>query len=334
MKLNPGDIGYYRVQYDAAARAALAKSFALMSPADRVNMLADGWALVEAGRASSPTYFELVEEIGSDDGRPVWEQVIRTVKRLDHLQRNRPERPAFQAYARAKLRPVLDRLGWDEPRPDADGAGPLRARLIRILGELGDEEVLAEARRRFAAFLRDPAALRPGLRDAVTHLVGLGADRRTYNTLLSLARKSTNSVERERYYSAAASARDPALARDTLNLTLTDEVPSTLVDDIINTVASAGEQPDLAWAFVKRNFSALAAKQGASFRNYFVSNFMQVFSDPARAAELASFAPVHATAGGRTVAARAEEAIRFDAELKARELPAIDSWIKRRNARD
>jgi hypothetical protein len=61
---------------------------------------------------------------------------------------------------------------------------------------------------------------------------------------------------------------------------------------------------------------------------------MQVFSDPARAAELASFTPVHATAGGRTVAARAQEAIRFDAELKARELPAIDIWIKRRNARD
>ena len=334
VKLNPGDIGYYRVQYDAAARAALGRSFALMSPADRVNMLADGWALVEAGRASSPTYFELVEEIGSDDGRTVWEQVIRTVKRLDHLQRNRPERPAFQAYARAKLRPVLDRLTWDEPRPDADGAGPLRARLIRILGELGDEDVLAEARRRFAAFLRDPAALRPGLRDAVTHVVGLGADRRTYNTLLSLARKSTHSVERERYYSAAASARDPVLARDTLNLTLTDEVPSTLVDDVINTVASAGEHPDLAWAFVKRNFSALAAKQGSSFRDYFVSNFMQVFSDPARAAELASFAPVHATAGGRIVAARAEQAIRLDAELKARELPAIDIWIKRRNAGD
>jgi aminopeptidase N len=334
VKLNPGDVGYYRVQYDAAARAVLAKSFALMSPADRVNMLDDGWALVEAGRASSPSYFELVEEIGSDDGRAVWEQVIRTVKRLDHLQHNRPERPAFQAYARAKLRPVLDRLGWDEPRPDADGAGPLRARLIRILGELGDEEVLAEARRRFAAFLRDPATLRPGLRDAVTHLVGLGADRRTYNTLLSLARKSTNSVERERYFSAAAGARDPALARDTLNLTLTDEVPISLVDDIINAVASSGEQPDLAWTFVKRNFPALAAGQGAAFRNYFVSNFMQVFSDPARAAELASFTPVHATAGGRTVAARAQEAIRFDAELKARELPAIDIWIKRRNARD
>ena len=334
MKLNFGDIGYYRVEYDAAAHAALAKSFTLMSPEDRVNLLTDGWALVEAGRASPTSYFELVEEIDSGDSRAVWEQVIGTIGRLDRLQHGRPQRPAFQAYARARLRALLDRIAWDEPGRDADGTGPLRARLIRTLGELGDEEVLAEAKQRFAGFLRDPASLRPGLRDAVAHLAGISADRRTYSTLISLARKSTNATERERYYSAAASARDPALARETLNLTLTDELPGTLVETVIDAVASAGEQPDLAWAFVKRNFAALAARQGSSFRTSFVASLMQNFSDRARAAELAGFAPAIATSGGRTVAAQAVEAINSDADLKARALPAIDDWIRRRDGRD
>ena len=85
---------------------------------------------------------------------------------------------------------------------------------------------------------------------------------------------------------------------------------------------------------MQKNFQALASKQGPSFRNYFVSNFMTNFSDAARAAELASFAPVHATSGGQMVAARAEEAILIGAELKARALPAIDDWIKRRSRRD
>ena len=34
------------------------------------------------------------------------------------------------------------------------------------------------------------------------------------------------------------------------------------------------------------------------------------------------------------VAARSEEAIMISSELKARALPAIDAWIKRRNKRD
>ena len=101
VKLNLGDIGYYRVEYDAATRAALAKSFPLMSAADRVNLLADSWALVEAGRAEPAAYLQLVEEIGSDDSRAVWEQVIRT----------------FSAARPARARP-----------PGAGGVAKLRAR--------------------------------------------------------------------------------------------------------------------------------------------------------------------------------------------------------------
>jgi aminopeptidase N len=331
VKLNLGDIGYYRVEYDAASRATLAKSMALMAPADRVNLLADGWALVEAGRAEPPSYFELVEEIGNDDTRAVWEQVIRTFNRLDYLARNRPERSALQAYARAKLRPVFDKLGWDTAGAEGGDGALLRTRLIRVLGELGDEQILAEARRRFAAFQQDPAALRPALRDTVTHLVGLTADRASYDTLLALARRTKDTSERVRYYSAAASARDGALARETLDLTLTDELPNTLVSNLINTVASTGEQGDLAWAFVQKNFEALATKQGPSFRNYFVSNFMANFTDAAHAAELASFAPARATTGGQTIAARAQEAIMISADFKARALPAVDDWIKKHN---
>jgi aminopeptidase N len=334
IKLNLGDIGYYRVEYDAASRAALGKSLPLLAPADRVNLIADSWALVEAGRSEPQAYLELVEGLGNEDSRAVWERVIGTLTRLVWLARGRPERPALQAYARAKLRPLFDRLGWDAAGRET-GDGPLlRPRLIRLLGELGDEEILAEARRRYAAFLENPQSLRPELRETVAHLVGLTADRATYDSLIALARKSTITNERSRYYSAAASARDPELARATLALTLTDELPNTMIGSVIGAVASSGEQPALAWDFVRANFEALASKQSPFFRNTFVSNLMTNFSDAERAAELAAFAPAHATSGGRIIAARAEETIRIAADFKANALPAIAEWLKKRNGRD
>jgi len=128
-----------------------------------------------------------------------------------------------------------------------------------------------------------------------------------------------------------ASARDPALARATLALTLTDELPNTIVGAIISTVASSGEQPDLTWNFVKANFDALSARLGPSFRDAFIANFMTNFSDDAHAAELARFAPAQVTTGGRVMTARALETIAISADLKARALPAIDTWIKGRN---
>ena len=91
--------------------------------------------------------------------------------------------------------------------------------------------------------------------------------------------------------------------------------------------------PSSAWSFVRKNFRTLADRQGSSFRNYFVPNLMKNFSDRNHADELAGFSPMQASSSAREAAKEAEGDIRFDADLKARALPAIDEWIKRRTTR-
>ena len=186
---------------------------------------------------------------------------------------------------------------------------------------------MPEERRRFAHFLDDPNALPTTLRDAVPHVVGITADRTTYDRLLTLARNSTVTNERLRYYFAAAGARDAELAHATLALTLTNELPDTIVAGMIGAVASAGEQPQLAWDFVQANFDALLAKQGPNFRDQFVPNFMTNFTDQAHAVELAAFAPSQSTSGGRVMVARALQAIAISSDLSQRVLPTADAWI-------
>jgi aminopeptidase N len=226
--------------------------------------------------------------------------------RVYRLQRGRPGQAAFATYARGALRPMFDRVGWQAVDGEPTDRVLLRARLIRTLGDFGDEAMLAEARRRFDAFLQDAASLPPNLRDAVTHLVGRGADRATYQTLF-----------------------DPALARETLAIALTEELPADLGRRLIGWVAD-GDHPDLAVEFVKNNFETLATKHGSSFRNTFVSNLMTNFSDPARAEELKGFAPAYETSGGRMVAERTRERILADAEFVAEQIPTIDEWVRRR----
>ncbi len=184
---------------------------------------------------------------------------------------------------------MLDRLGWDGSGAGDDDDTLLRASLIWTLGDLRDADTVAEARRRFAAFLNDPKSLSPALREAVTHVVGVSARREDYDALLALARKSTETNERVRYYYAAASARDGALAQDTLALTLTKELPSTLVNGLINEVAASGWHRELAWDFVQKNLAALTARQGPDFPHEFVPNFMTNFSDEAHADALRQF---------------------------------------------
>lgn len=336
IKLNFGDVGYYRVEYDDATEAALAKAIETMGPADRVNLLADNWALLQASRMTAGRYFTLVDAVVNDRNRAVWEQVIRTVGRLDDLERGLSGRSAFQAYGRSRLRPAFDRLGWDRAAGESQGNTTdntiLRSKLIAELGGLGDGAVIAEARRRFAAFVKDPGSLDVNLRGPVVFLAGRGADRATYDELRALGRKATSTELRIRYYIALAAAIDPELAKETLAITLTDEVPVDLANGLILTLAS-GEHPELALAFVKANFEALAAKRGPTFRAFFMSSLMTNFADRAHAEELADFAPVHETAGGRIAAARAQEEIIEAADFRARQIPAVDEWVKQRTAR-
>jgi aminopeptidase N len=328
VKVNFGDIGYYRVDYGPRLRDALTRQLAQMTPQDRVNFLADDWAMVQAGRAEPASWLALVDTLAANDARAVWDQVIATLGGLDRLARERPEQAALEAWARARLRPVLDRLGWDGSGAGDDDDTLLRASLISTLGDLRDADTVAEARRRFASFLQDPKSLPPALREFVSHVVGVSARREDYDALLALARQSTQTNERVRYYYAAASARDPALAQDTLALTLTKELPSTLVNGLINEVAQSGWHRELAWDFVQKNLAALTARQGPDFPHEFVPNFMTAFSDEAHADALRQFAPAQETLGGRVMTARALEAIAISADLKSRALPAIEAWIK------
>ena len=49
LSVNANAIGYYRVQYDAATLAAKTKNFGTLPDGDRIALLDDQWALVEAG---------------------------------------------------------------------------------------------------------------------------------------------------------------------------------------------------------------------------------------------------------------------------------------------
>jgi aminopeptidase N len=328
VKLNFGAVGYYRVQYDTAMYGALARVIDRLTPADRANLVNDTWAMVETGRVPPDAFLGLIDRLAGDDNRAVADIMIRALTRIERLQWNRPERAAFRTYGRAMLRPLFDRIGWDAAPSEPGDYPKLRTRLIDLLATFGDEAIVAEGKRRFAKSVGDPASLTGALRETVVSVAGRNADRATYDALLALARGASQPGERQRYYVAAASARDLDLARETLALTLTDELPAGGVSSVIATVASAGERRDLAWSFVKENYPKLVARQKGSSQDNFISSLLMTFTDAAHAEELVSFAEAHKIAAGPIVT-RAYVRMMADAEFSA-QLPTVDAWVKKR----
>ena len=328
MKANFGDVGYYRVQYSDGDLKALGAAYRTLTPADRVNLLGDAWAMVEAGRADPASYLDLLRQIPGETELAVWTQVIASLRQIDDRERGSPDRGPFRAFARELARPILDSLGWDPKRSDTAETPLLRALAIGTLGRLGDASVIAEAQRRFAAFLENPKSLSPGLQDAIAIVVGHDADRQTYDALRKLGRAASSTETRLRYYNALAGASDPALIADTVKITETDELPNGRVNRFIGGVAGASDDPDLVWKLFLANHRSVFDRLTGQQRDELLPMIARASSDLAVAAELKAAPESNVSSGARHEADKAVEEIAFKADFKKRLLPAITTWIK------
>ncbi|MGI8432149.1 MAG: M1 family metallopeptidase, partial [Chthoniobacterales bacterium] len=332
VKLNIGDAGYYRVAYDESSWKLLLKVSGGMSEFDRVNLLLDAWAQVEAGEQPLAHYLELAEKVTDKDQLAVYDQLIDTFTMINRLLVGDPLRPRFQQYARGLLRPAFDRVGWLAKPGQPPSLTLLRASLLRGLGTLGDSDIIASCRSRFDQFLDDPSAIAPDLRPAVFAVVGRYADNQAWEKLHALGEKTTSTEEKGRYYEALGQATAPALVERTLALSLTDELPISRAGAIPAYSARYGEHSELVWAFAKEHMKALLAKQDALGINSFAAGLFSFSTDPKDIATLQAYAKASLPKSATDSVAKTIDEIGFRAEFKQRLVPQLEAWITKTTA--
>ena len=327
LKLNLNGAGNYRVEYDDRSWELLLKALPKLGVEDRVNLMSDAWALVQAGRAPVSLYFGLVEKLPASTDLAEREQIINVLDFVNGLLVGSSERERFQRYARSLLRPTFATLGW-EPKPnEPPNAGRLRASLIGALGHLNDPEIIAGCRERFEKYLAHPASLPPDLRAPVLAVVGRYADEKTWNKLHELGLKTTSIEDQQNYYEALACATDPKLVKKTLAIALTDELPTSRAIFLVSRVARDSGHPDIAWEFAKANMKALLAKVDAAGANRYAPSLFTFFSDGSRADELKNYAAKSLAPASAPEVAKVVDEIQFRAEFRDRLVSQLPTLI-------
>jgi aminopeptidase N len=328
LKLNAEGAGNYRVQYDQASWKLLLDALPNLSVPDRVNLLGDVWALVQANRISLSTYLGLVGKLPAGNELAEREQIINTFDYINRLLVGNPAREKFQSYARSVLRPSFDQLGWEPKRGETARAALLRASLVATLGDLDDQDIVSGCKERFEKFIVDPTSLVPDLRAPVFWVVGHNANEANWEALHELGLKTTSSEEKQNYYDALAATRDPKLIAKTLTISLTDELPTSRAIFLVGNVARDSEHPELAWEFAQANMKALLAKTDAVGADRYAPSLFTFFSDPARAAELKAYAKSHLPPTSAREVAKAVDEVEFRAEFKRRLASQITAWTE------
>ncbi|MEO6742698.1 MAG: M1 family metallopeptidase [Chthoniobacteraceae bacterium] len=327
VRVNAGRAGYFRVEYTGDAWTRLRARITELPEEDRLGILQDQWALVQAGRAPLSRWLDLATVLRDDPSPTVGAEITGVIGFLNHAFRGTGECAALQNRARALLAPRLAHLGWDAKSPEEPAAANHRAGLIRLLGQMDEPAVRTEARRRFEAFMTRPESLAGDLRGAVLTLAGQDADSATWDRIHELAKRTTDTEQKDLLYSALASVRDGALCDRTLALALGDELPARQAAGMVRRVASGGEQPERAWHFAKANLPALLARVSEFESNRIVPHIFANFTDEKRAAELETFAEENLPPRASRAVALATDEIRFQSEFRTRALREAAAWI-------
>jgi aminopeptidase N len=325
--VNSGNVGFYRVAYDAPMQETLQKNLPAISEDDKLAILSDTSALAQSGRIPVGQALSLYSAVGPDTNLAVWEQVLGSLGTIAALEYGGKGQAKFEAYARDVVRPAFEKLGgWDGPPGDAS-TEQLRNDLIAALGTYGDAATIAEARKRYAAYKSDPTSLSVDRLTTVLGIVGRNADLATWTELHDAARNARTTAERQRYYVAMLAAVDPELAKRNLAIATSGEIPPETAAfglRIVGAVAAAN--PRLAYDFYKTNREQLTKPLSQFERTLGAAQLIGAFWNAAPADELEAYAKSTVSPEAAAQLAKAMEQINQRKAQQTRLVPQVDGY--------
>jgi aminopeptidase N len=328
LSVNADAVGYYRVKYDDATLAVNTRKFSGAIDGDRIALLDDQWALVGNGEAPLQTFLALASGMGNNRDNRAWTQIVRGLAIIEYAERGTPGYAAFAAYARALIKPVGDSLGWDAKPGETPDVDDLRDTLLRSLGRWGDQSTIDTARRRFAAYLKDPHSLSADAQNTMLSIVGQNADAATFAQLHALAKAEKDEPTLERYYVALARVRDSALAPQVVQIALSDELPpqaNSLGRRLIFTLAR--EHPRLSWDAYIANQDKLMKSVATVERPLRVAQSAAVYWDALPLDQLEAWFVANTPKGVSDTLARSMEGARFQSAQKKSLVKAADAYL-------
>jgi aminopeptidase N len=328
LSVNADAIGFYRASYDPATLATNTKNFGHLPDADRIALLDDQWALVESGMQQLPSYLALASSMGADLDTRAWEQIAQALETIEYDERGTPGHDAFAAYGRSILHPAFERLGWDSGPAETPGVKRLRRALIRDLGAWGDAAIIAEARKRFSAFVTDHKAIAPDDQSVILTIVAHYADLATFDQLHAIAKAATEQSEQERYFVALMRVRDPQLAARAVQIALSPDIPPQAESLRFNLIGVlAREHPQLSWNAFSTNSEKLLA-QRVDFASLIIAQYVpEMYWNAVPLPDLETWVRAHVPAEMSASVERGMETAHFKFAEKAALVREADAYL-------
>ena len=114
-KINPGQIGFYRVKYTDDQFNHLCKIVNTFSEVDRICLLGDASALAKAGHLETTRVLTLLQQFAGENEFLVWSEISSCLRGLSFLYASQPFFPLFKKYVNTIFTGIAEKLGLFSP---------------------------------------------------------------------------------------------------------------------------------------------------------------------------------------------------------------------------
>lgn len=331
VKLNTGAVGFYRTQYSSDMLAALLPGIQnqKLPPRDRLGLQNDLFALARSGELSTVEVLRVAQAFSTETNYTVWSDLSGNLSVLSVLLQYTDYHDDFKAFLRKLFTPISEKLGWDPIEGEGHLDAMLRSTVIGRMGRAGDEKTVAEAKKRFKGLVDGTLQIPADLRTPVYSTVLSNGGEEEFDSVLKLFRAADLHEEKVRLMSSLGAVREEALIKRTLKFAMSEEVRSQDTVFVIGGVTGSKLGRDLAWQFIKDNWSDLYERyKGGFLLARLIKSTSENFVSDEMAKDVQVFFETHpAPAADRTIQ-QAVENIRLNRSQLERDSEAIKSFLQ------
>nr|XP_016933786.1 puromycin-sensitive aminopeptidase isoform X2 [Drosophila suzukii] len=331
IKINPGTVGYYRTRYSKEMLEQLMPAVEKMElpPLDRLGLIDDMFAMVQAGHASTAEVLALVDSYRNETNYTVWTAITNSLTNLHILISHTDLMEDFHRFGRNLYEPVAHRLGW-EPRDGENHLDTLlRSLVLTRLVSFRSEDAIEEAQLRFRGHVNGTNPLPADLRTTCYKAVLQDGDEKIFEEMLDLYRATDLHEEQDRISRALGCCGDVKLLRRVIDFAMSGEVRAQDSVFVIVAVAINPKGRDMAWDFFKENNKQLLERyQGGFLLSRLIKYLIENFASEERAKEVEEFFQVNQIPGCERTVSQAVETIRLNAAWLQRDREQLALFLR------
>uniref|UniRef100_A0A674IJQ5 Aminopeptidase n=1 Tax=Terrapene triunguis TaxID=2587831 RepID=A0A674IJQ5_9SAUR len=336
LKINPDHIGFYRVNYETQTWNNISRLLAInhtsFSSADRAGLLDDVFSLARAELLNYAVPLNLTKYLPNEEDYLPWHRVISAVSYLrDMLGDDIELYPRFKTYFRSLVKPIANKLGWNDDETGSHVMRLLRADVLGFACSMDDQDALNNASSLFYSWLNG-ASPSVNLR-LLVYRYGMqnSGNETSWNYMFQKYQSTSLAQEKEKLLYGLASVKNITLL-DRLYLKYiynTSLIKSQDVFTVLRYISYNSYGKTMAWDWIRLNWEYLVSRYTINDRNLGrIVSITQTFNTDLQLWQMENFFEKYPNAGaGKAPRKQALETVKNNIEWLKQNKGEIEAWL-------